>query len=202
PDDLMEGHIDQLAARAVSKGMNVFNVLKAACINPINHYKLNVGQLRIGDPADFIIVKDLSKFQVLQTYINGALVAENGISKIPYLKSEIVNNFNCTPKHPRDFKISAKNKSKIKVIVPEGGQLVTMEQIEKARIENGFVTSNLAADTLKITVINRYSDAPPAVAFIKNFGLQKGAIASCVGHDSHNIIAVGVDDESISHIVN
>ncbi len=202
PDDLMEGHINQLVARAVSKGINLFNVLKAACLNPIAHYKLDVGQLRAGDPADFIIVKDLSDFKVLQTYINGALVAENGTSKIPYLKGEIVNNFNCNPKKPVDFKVPAQNKTSVRVIVPEDGQLMTSAQIEEAKIENGFVTSNPEADILKIAVVNRYNDAPPAVAFIKNFGLQKGAIASCVAHDSHNIIAVGVDDEAICHVVN
>ena len=202
PDDLMEGHINQLVARAVSKGVNLFNVLKAACLNPIGHYQLEVGQLKPGDPADFIIVKDLTSFQVLQTYINGDLVAENGASKIPYLKGKLVNNFKCDPKQPADFKVSAHNRSRIKVIVPEDGQLITSVHVEEANIEAGFVTSNPEADTLKIAVVNRYSDAPPAVAFIKNFGLKKGAIASCVAHDSHNIIAVGVDDEAICQVVN
>lgn len=202
PDELLEGHINQLVARALSMGLDLYNVLKAACINPINHYKLDVGQLRPGDPADFIIVKDLSNFEVIQTYINGELVAENGDSKIAYLKGDVINNFHCTPKKHGDFKLPSNNKIKIKVIIPEDGQLVTSTFEEEAKISDCSIVSNPERDILKIAVVNRYKDSPPAVAFIKNFGLQKGAIASCVAHDSHNIIAVGVDDESISTVVN
>lgn len=202
PDDLQEGHINQLVARALAKGNNLFNILQAACINPVEHYKLTVGLLKPGDPADFIIINDLTDFVVSHTFINGELVAENGASRIPFVKGEIVNNFNCSPKNPSEFNFFAESGSKIKVIVPADGQLITTEVIEEAVVENGLVKSNPARDTLKMAVVNRYFNAPPAVAFIKNFGLKKGAIASCVGHDSHNIIAVGVDDEAISTAVN
>lgn len=202
PDELVEGHINQLVSRAVAKGLNLFNVLRAACINPVEHYSLDVGQLQIGQPADFIIVKDLANFGVLQTYINGELVAEKGASRIAYQKGETINNFDCNPKKPADFKVSSGNKTHIKVIVPHDGQLVTTSKIEEAEIENGFICCNLKKDTLKLTVVNRYKNTPPSVAFIKNFGLKQGAIASCVGHDSHNIIAVGVNDEAIATVVN
>ncbi len=201
PDNLAISHINELAARAIAKGKDVFDVLRAACINPIEHYSLHVGQLRAGDPADFILVKDLEKFEVLATYIQGQKVAENGKTLIPSIKNEVINNFHTSLKKPEDFQIPASGK-KVRVIEALDGQLITPEIAGEIILRDGFAESNLEKDILKITVVNRYEDAPPAVAFIKNFGLKAGAIASSVGHDSHNIIAVGVDDESICRAVN
>ncbi|PZX60148.1 adenine deaminase [Algoriphagus ratkowskyi] len=201
PDNLAVSHINDLAARAVAKGKDIFHVLQAACLNPIAHYSLNVGQLKVDDPADFILVKDLKDFQVISTYIDGEKVAENGKTLIQPIKNNIINNFNCSPKQPEDFQIKA-NGSKVRVIEALDGQLITPEISGEILIKNGFAESNPDEDILKITVVNRYEDAPPAVAFIKNFGLKTGAIASSVGHDSHNIIAVGIDDESICRAVN
>jgi len=201
PDNLALSHINDLAARAVAKGKDLFDVLRAACLNPISHYSLQVGQLRAGDPADFILVKDLEKFEVLATYINGEKVAENGKTLIQRVNNDIINNFNCLPKTTKDFQIKSKG-SKVRVIEALDGQLITPASEGEILVREGFAESNLAQDILKITVVNRYEDASPAVAFIKNFGLKSGAIASSVGHDSHNIIAVGVDDESICRAVN
>jgi adenine deaminase len=201
PDNLTLSHINDLATRAVAKGKDLFDVLRAACLNPISHYSLQVGQLRAGDPADFILVRDLEKFEVLATYINGEKVAENGKTLIQRVNNDIINNFNCLPKTTKDFQIESKG-SKVRVIEALDGQLITPASEGEILVREGFAESNLAQDILKITVVNRYEDAPPAVAFIKNFGLQSGAIASSVGHDSHNIIAVGVDDESICRAVN
>ncbi|WP_425636221.1 adenine deaminase [Algoriphagus yeomjeoni] len=201
PDNLAVSHINELAARAVAKEKDVFHVLQAACLNPITHYSMNVGQLREGDPADFILVKDMKEFQVISTYIAGEKVAENGRTLIKPIKNAIINNFNTSPKKPEDFQLKA-NGSKVRVIEALDGQLITPEISGEILIKNGFAESNPAEDILKITVVNRYEDAPPAVAFIKNFGIKTGAIASSVGHDSHNIIAVGIDDESICKAVN
>ena len=201
PDNLALSHIDELAARAIAKGKDLFDVLRAACLNPIDHYGLNVGQLRVGDPADFILVKDLTKFTVSATYINGQKVAENGETLISSVKNNLINNFNTSLKSPEDFKLSAK-RNLVRVIEALDGQLITPEIKGKILIEDGFAEANPAEDVLKIAVVNRYQDALPAVAFIKNFGLKTGAVASSVGHDSHNIIAVGVNDESISRAVN
>lgn len=201
PDNLAFSHINELAARAIAKGKDLFDVLKAACLTPIVHYSLSVGQLRVGDPADFICVKDLSNFQVLFTFINGKKVAENGKTLIESIESKIINNFNTSLKSPQEFQIPAKNK-KVRVIKALNGQLITPEISGEIRVKNGCAVPNLDDDILKISVVNRYQNAPPAIAFIKNFGLQSGAIASSVGHDSHNIIAVGVDDASICRAVN
>lgn len=201
PDNLAISHINELAARAIAKGKDVFDVLRAACLNPIAHYSLPVGQVREGDPADFILVKDLEQFEVLATYIKGVKVAENGKTLIPLVNNEVINNFHTSLKRPEDYRLSASG-SKVRVIEALDGQLITPEIEGEILIRDGFAESNPEKDILKITVVNRYQDAPPAVAFIKNFGLKTGAIASSVGHDSHNIIAVGIDDESICRSVN
>ena len=201
PDNLALSHINELVRRAVAKGKNTFDVLRAACINPIIHYSLPVGQLREGDGADFILVKDLENFEVQATYVRGQKVAENGKSLIPRIKNEVINNFSTSLKTPTDFQISGLGE-KVRVIEALDGQLITPEVESKIILKNGLAESNPDQDILKITVVNRYQDAPPAIAFIKNFGLKSGAIASSVGHDSHNIIAVGLDDASICSAVN
>jgi len=201
PDDLIIGHINQLCARAVAKGIDVFKVLKAACINPVKHYNLDVGLLREGDDADFIIVENLKAFKTLQTYINGELVFDKGVSHIKTVAFKNINNFNCEKKKISDFRVESLAKQ-IRVIEALEGQLVTNEIIENALIENGNLVSNIKNDVLKMTVVNRYKNQKPAIAFIKNFGLKEGAIGSSVGHDSHNIIVIGVSDEAICKAVN
>jgi adenine deaminase len=202
PDSLVEGHINQLCARAIAKGIDLFKILKAACINPVRHYKMKVGLLKEDEAADFIVVKDLKGFEVLQTYIDGTLVAENGSSKINTQQSEIINNFSCTKKEIADFEIEWKNESKIPVIEALDGQLITNKVFQSPKIEDGKIVSDPQNDILKIVVVNRYKNTPVAKAFIKNFQLKTGAIASSVAHDSHNIVAAGVSDESICKAVN
>lgn len=213
PDNLVEGHINQLVKRAVERGIDVFKVLQVACLNPIEHYGLEVGTLEIGDFADFILVDNLQQFNVLQTYIDGNLVAENGKSFISSVKESIINNFNTSLKTPEQFKVACEGtKQNIRVIEALDGQLVTNELVFPAKLAVSFfanngteeleVVSDLENDILKIVVVNRYENKPPSIAFIKNFGLKRGAIASSVGHDSHNIIAVGVDDYAICRAIN
>jgi adenine deaminase len=201
PDSLVEGHIDQLCARAVANGIDVFNVLKAACLNPVFHYNLSVGLLQPGDPADCILVEDLVNFKVLKTYIDGMLVAENGHTLLKSQDVEVINNFNCAERSPEDFQIAAGN-GKQAVIEALDGQLITNKLMLELKTENGAWVSDVSRDILKIVVVNRYKDSPIAKAFIKNTGLKQGALASSVAHDSHNIVGVGVDDESLCKAVN
>lgn len=202
PDNLLLGHINQLCARAIDKQVPLFNVLKAACINPVVHYKLDVGLLRENDPADFIVVKDLQDFQVMSTYINGELVAEKGKSLINTEKAGIVNQFSCLAKEPKDFEVKWNREKTLRVIEALDGQLITNSFLTQPFVYNGRIESDITNDILKIVVVNRYKAAPPAIAFIKNFGLEVGALASSVAHDSHNIVAVGVDDESLCTAIN
>jgi len=213
PDSLVDGHINQLCARAVEKGLNIFHILQAACINPALHYKLDVGLLREGDNADFIVVADLKNFNVQQTYINGQLVAELGASYIVPRTSHIINNFNCDEKKVSDFEFhlnkfghaDEENIEQAYVIEAMDGQLITNKlivPISSFEIKDDLILANTEKDLLYIVVVNRYTNAPVAKSFVKNFGLKQGAIASSVAHDSHNIIAVGVDAISICKAVN
>ena len=201
PDDLLINHINKLCARSIKKKIDLYKVLQAACINPINHYNLDVGTLKVGDPADFIIVEDLVNFKTLQTYIDGELVFSKGISKIESIPFKILNNFNTNKKSISDFRVES-NAKQIRVIEALEGELVTNELIENSLIENGNLVSNIRTDVLKMAVVNRYKNEKPAIAFIKNFGLKEGAIASSVGHDSHNVIAIGSTDQAICNAVN
>jgi adenine deaminase len=207
PDSLAEGHINLLCKWAVDKGIDVFNVLQAACINPVLHYHLPVGLLREGDAADFIVVKDLVNFNVHRTFINGEMVAEENKSLINTERDRPVNQFNCLPKAAIDFAVtspvgSEDSSKKLPLIEALDGQLITSKSSFLPTCKEGFVQTDVVNDILKIVVVNRYHETPVAKAFIKNFGLKKGALASSVAHDSHNIVAVGVDDESICKAVN
>ena len=203
PDSLADGHINQLCARAVAKGIDVFKVLQAACINPVKHYKMNIGLLNEEDAADFIIVKDLKDFNVVQTYINGGLVAEEGKSLVISHSSSLLNNFDCDEKNISEFRFAiSKFGERIYAIEALDGQLITNKILCKPVVKDGYYESDVANDILKIVVVNRYKNAAVAKAFIKNFGIKRGAIASSVAHDSHNIVAVGVDDESLMKAVN
>jgi adenine deaminase len=206
PDSLAEGHINLLCKRAVAKGIDVFKVLLAACINPVHHYTLDVGLLNEGDAADFILVHDLKEFKVHQTYINGELVAENGNTFIQSVPTQIIINFSVNAITVDDLKVTIgdfpSTDNKIPVIEALDGQLITNKILSTPLIKNNELISDVDNDILKIVVVNRYNKAPVAKAFIKNFGLKQGAIASSVAHDSHNIVAVGCNDESLLKSIN
>ena len=204
PDSLVAGHINTLCARAVNLGYNYFNVLRAACINPVLHYKLDVGTLKIGDPADFAVLKDLRSFDVLATYINGQKVADSGRTLIPKRTPEStpINRFGILEISPKDLAIEVTGDFTLPTIECIDGQLITKKFALKPKQEGNNWCSDPASDVLKIVVVNRYNQAPIAKAFIHKFGLSNGAIASSVAHDSHNIVAVGVDDESLARAIN
>jgi adenine deaminase len=204
PDELLVGHINVLVRRAVEQGIDMYDALRAACLVPIEHYKLDVGQLRVGDPADFIEVGSLKDFNVLRTWIDGQLVAEHGQTMIPRVDVSVVNKFVADKIKPGDIALAAPDKPSIRLQVIEAldGQLITNLLTCVPRLDGGCVVSDTNVDVLKLIVVNRYKEAPPAVAFIKNFGLKRGAMASSVAHDSHNVIAVGVADADIAAAVN
>ena len=211
PDDLMEGHINQLCARAVAHGVPLFNVLRAACVNPVEHYGLRCGLLRPGDPADLIRLHDLVSFQVMETWIDGQLVARGGQSLLPRSKSPRVNHFHATAKVASDFALPApaaamdpasSSALRIRVIEALDGQIITGAGEAEALLRDGQIVANPGQDILKIVVVNRYKDAPPAVALVRGVGLKSGAIASSVAHDCHNIVAIGTSDEDLARVVN
>lgn len=201
PDNLIESHINDHVKRALKAGHDLYDILRASSYNVVQHYNLPIGQLQVGDNADFIEIDNPEDFNILKTFINGELVSENGNSFIKSVEAPIVNNFNCSLKHPSDFKMKSEGE-KIRVIEALDGQLITHEIQAETLVIDGFAESNIKEDILKIAVVNRYNDAPIATAFIKNIGLKEGAIASCVAHDCHNIVVVGTNDEDICKAVN
>ena len=201
PDELVNGHIDELVRRAIALGYNVMDVLRAASFNAVNHYHLPVGLLQQGDDADFIVVDDLRSPIVKQTYIKGVLVAENGVSNIQYKETETPNIFKTNYIKAENIFVPDKGKN-IKVMECFDGLLITKGFATAPKVVDGGIVSDVERDILKIVVVNRYKPTKPTVAFIKGFGLRRGALASSVAHDSHNIVAVGVTDKDILHAVN
>lgn len=201
PNDLVRGHLNLLAARAVAAGCDPMQVMQACSRNVVDHYGLQVGLLQVGDPADFIVLRDLEKFEVVSTWIDGRKVAETGASLLPFLPAPAINKFDAQPIRDADLLIRAES-DRAFVIEVEDGQLITTSSKVKVRAIDGFVQSDPEQDVLKMAVLNRYSAASPAVALVKNFGIRSGAIASSVAHDSHNIIAVGVSDADIAAAIN
>ena len=201
PNNLVECHINDVVKRSLKNGYDLFDVLQTSCVNAVKHYKLDVGLLQFGDWADFIVVDNLNDFNILKTFINGNLVAEKGKTKIDSVYTKAINNFKTSKKSIKDFEVKHTGE-KIRVMQAFDGQLITEEVDFQPKIENGNLVSDIENDILKISVINRYADVKPAVGFIKNIGIKKGSIATCVGHDSHNIIAVGTNDKELCDAVN
>lgn len=200
PDELIQGHINLLVKRALAAGFDPVSVLRCCTLNPVEHYKLDLGLLRTGDPADFIVVDNLDEFNVLQTYINGRLVAQNGKTMIESVKTALPNRFKVIDLGPEHLKIKDKGKP-VKIIRAIEGQLVTETIKATPRQIEGLLESDINQDFLKILVLNRYNPTTPALGFIHGLGLKNGALASTVAHDSHNIIACGTNDKDILEAV-
>jgi adenine deaminase len=201
PHDLVKGHINDLVKRSVDLGYELMDVLKIACLNPVEHYHLPVGLLCLGDPADFIVVDNLRNFKVQRTYCQGILAAEEGKALLPSRAVQPINFFATTTKTEADFYLASKG-STVRVIEVYDGQLLTREKFFSSPISDGAIVSDIDRDLLKLVSINRYRDKPPALALVHNFGLKSGAIASSIAHDSHNILAVGTTDKELCQAVN
>ena len=202
PDALVEGHIDGLVRRALARGYDRFDVLRAACVHPVEHYGLDVGLLQEGDSADFIVVDDLDSLNVQQTYVEGSLVAADGETHVDRVPSDTPNRFEAGPVEPEAFRVAAAG-SRVRTITAVDNQLVTGEEIVETPTEDGWAVADPDRDVLKLAVVNRYTEeTAPAVGFIQGFGLDRGALASSVAHDSHNVVAVGTRDEALARAVN
>ena len=205
PDSLVVGHVNLLVKRALEAKKNLFAVLRAASINAIHHYKLPIGQARVGENADFILIKDFETMECLATYKAGELLAKEGKSNLNFISETPINAFASRPVAIAEIQVqtSSENSSvQVKCIEALNGQLITNSIISTLPVINGIVQCDPSQDVLKMVCINRYSHSKAAIAYIKNFGLQAGAIGSTVAHDSHNIIVVGVDDASILASIN
>ncbi|HLN55782.1 MAG TPA: adenine deaminase [Bacteroidales bacterium] len=200
PEMLKVRHINKLVAKLISEGYDVFDVIRSATLNPHEHYSIDNGLMREGDPADLVIVDDLRTMNVLETWIDGSLVYKNGETKFAYIPGKPVNNFHASETKEQDLSVPA-YQSGVKVIRAFEGELLTGEMIWKP-LPGAEIEPDLQKDILKIVVKDRYHDSPPAAAFISGFGLKSGAFASSIAHDSHNIICVGTNDEDMVRAIN
>lgn len=207
PHELVKSHINGLVKKAIDLGYNVLDVIKAATLNPVKHYNLEVGLLQKNDPADFIVIDNFNNFNILRTYIDGELVAENAKSLLPNVQVHTINNFVAEKVTADDFKVIDEDKD-VNIIGVINGELLTEKMIGRPKSYNlsdtsqNVLVSDVDNDILKIAVINRYEKKKPAIGFIKNFGLKHGALASSVAHDSHNIIVIGCSDEDMMMAAN
>lgn len=202
PDDLLKDHINHIAATAYRKGISILSILQAACVNPIRHYKLPLGLLQPGDPADFILVDDLATFKPREVWLRGQCVARGGQSFLPCGETIVRNKFSAALLQPEDVRIPAPANRSVRVIGVRDGQLVTDHLIEQIEPRDGALAADPGRDIIKLVVVNRYEPARPAVALVKGFGLTRGAIASSVAHDSHHVIGVGATDEAVTAAIN
>lgn len=205
PDDLVLGHINQMAARSLKHGYPLFDVLRACSVHAVEHYGLNVGLLQPGDPADFVILENLDSFSVSETWIDGECVYRNNEVQFDKVEASVINNFTSYHCELSDLKKSTSSTQpeiSVPVIVARDGELITEKSMENLRIVDGEILPDPENDILKVVVVNRYKESKPAVGFIKNFGIKNGAIASSVAHDSHNIIAVGSSDAHLADVIN
>ena len=200
PEMLMARHINKIVAQLISEGFDKYDVIKCCTVNPVKHYGLEAGLLKAGQSADFILVDDIKKMNVLETWIRGTKVYDRGTVFFNYERAKNINNFNCSAIKTEDIIIPRTSK-KMLVIEAFEGELFTKKVISDTG-EKRNVESNIKEDILKIVVKDRYNNTPPSVAFIKGFGLKHGAFGSSVAHDSHNIICVGTTDEDIVSAVN
>ena len=201
PDDLLNGHIDRLIRRGVAAGADFFNLYGAACMNPVAHYQLDMGILRPGDPADFIIASSVDPFQVIAVYINGVPLFRDGRVEVDLPAINPLNAFNALPVHPDDLKIHGPG-GVYRIIRAWDGELITGSETAHLIVNDGVVQMNAGNDILKIVVLNRYKPAKPSIGFISGFGMRRGAMASSIAHDSHNIIALGTTDQEIAEAIN
>lgn len=200
PETLMRGHIDRMIKELLNEGFDLFNVIRCCTLNPAKHYSLDAGLLQAGDPADFVVLKNYLNMDILETWIDGQKVFEKGRTLFSYASDNVVNNFKSSLITEEQLKVKNEGNS-IRVIGISDGSLLTKELIFNSG--NGkYVESDNLNDILKIVVKDRYNDAPPAIAFVKGFGIKTGAFASSVAHDSHNIICVGTNDEDITSAIN
>ena len=201
PGDLAHGHINLLVKKCLSLGHDLFDILQCACVNPVRHYQLRVGLLQKGDPADFILADNLDCIEISATWINGEVVSSKGQPLFQTVQPIPINHFHAAVITPEQLVVQVRS-PQIKVIEVTDGQIVTGTGCHTLPVNSSVVEADPQADLLKILVHNRYQPAPPAIAFVRGFGLKIGAMASSIAHDSHNIIAIGVSDLDLARAIN
>lgn len=204
-DILEEGHINFMIKTAIAHGIDPMSAIRMATLNPAEYFNLRkLGFLAPGNYADLVLLDNLSECRIRMVFKNGQLVAEDGQMKYessfkPDVK--IRGSVNIKWLEGDEFVIPAMGK-RCRVIGLIKDQIVTEELIIEPKIEDGRVVSDPARDILRCYVVERHHGSGNiGKGLVKGFGLKKGAMASSISHDSHNIVAVGVNDEDIFRAV-
>ncbi len=202
-DDLIKGHMDLLIRKAIAFGIEPIKAIKMATINPAGHYGLEIGSIQPGKAADLIEIDNLNNFVVKKVFINGKLVAKNGKTFFKVKPKKVGKMIRAREKIAEDFAIhSDKEKVIVNLIETVPNQIITKKSDCLLKVKNGKIAPDIENDVIKIVVLDRYGKENLSMAFVKGFGLKRGAIASSVAHDSHNIITIGTNDEDIYMAVN
>jgi adenine deaminase len=205
-DLLHDGDIDAVVRKAIRLGLNPVRAVQMSTINVALRFGLKrVGAVAPGYHANFIVLDDLENFAVDMVFHDGHLVARKGeaLFKPPAFKGNCpIDTVNVKPFKTKELSLTAKRDTfPIIEVIP--GQIVTRKIVEKVTSDaNGFICTDVGRDLLKIVVVERHrATGNIGRGLVRGFGLKSGAIASSVAHDSHNIIAVGVDDGGIETAV-
>ena len=204
-DILEEGHIDFMVRTAIKAGVDPVAAVRLATLNGAEYFKLDrLGAVAPGYTADLLVLDSLDKVKVEKVFKRGVLVAENGKlveSQLNPPKIMLRSSINIKFLTLDDFKIPARGK-KVRAIELRPGDIKTGEWVADATIVDGLAVSDPTRDIIKIMVIERHHASENiARAFLKGLGLKRGALASSVSHDSHNIVVAGVNDEDMLEAV-
>lgn len=199
-DLLREGHIDAVVRKAISRGLDPVRAIQMATINTAEYFRLHDrGGIGPGYIANLITITDLTKLEIDMVFYKGRRVARQGkpLFPLPPVTVELRDTVRIKSPTTQSLKIDAAGETySVIQIVP--GQIVTKKTVQKIRVVNGTVVPDLERDILKLVVVERHKASNNiGVGLVEGFGLKKGALASSVAHDSHNIIAVGADDLDI-----
>jgi len=199
-DLLKEGDVDAVVRKAISRGLDPVRAIQMATINAAEYFRLHDrGGIGPGYVASLITFTDLAKLEIDMVFYKGRIVARQGKPLFPFppVTVELKDTVRIKSPTAQSLKISAAGETySVIVIVP--GQIVTKKAVEKIQVVDGAVVRDLERDILKLVVVERHKASDNiGVGLVKGFGLKKGALASSVAHDSHNIIAVGADDLDI-----
>jgi adenine deaminase len=200
-DLLLEGDIDAVVRKAIRSGLEPVRAIQLATINTAEYFRMyNRGGIAPGYIANLITITDLPKLEIDMVFYKGELVARGGNYLLPSPKmsnKELSNTFHIKPFGIEALKLTARKES-LPVIEIIPGQIVTKKRIEQVKVKDDAITTDLEGDILKLVVVERHkASGNISLGLVKGFGLKRGALASSIAHDSHNIVAVGTNDLDI-----
>jgi len=200
-DLLRDGDIDAVVRKAIHLGLDPVRAIQMATINTAEYFKLDrLGAIASGYLANLMVLGELSSLQVEMVFYQGHLVAKEGRPLFPIYQPSgkgLTNTINIKPFNKEALQFVASGETELVIeIVP--GQIITRKRMEKVKVTEGVILPDIGRDILKLVVVERHrATGNIGLGLVMGFGLKRGALASSIAHDSHNIVAVGTSDEDI-----